>query len=145
MSCLSTFFGTIIFSWQNSYNSHCMLLSYHARALEWIYTLYLPECPQSRRHIWSSSDSNGIRTNNYLVLKRTLNNFAKLAKRLSCVVSTYLYVAFDCMLLSCHLRIIDWIYTLYLSECQETPCSNQGSYLKFKWQQPDSNPQPLNS
>ena len=35
--------------------------------------------------------------------------------------------------------------TLYnLTECQGTPCSKQVSYLKFKWQQRDSKPQPLN-
>ena len=51
-----------------------------------------------------TSDRNGIRTHNRLVRKRTLNHLAKLAKRLSCVVSTYLYGAFDCMLLSCHVR-----------------------------------------
>ena len=37
--------------------------------------------------------------------------------------------------------------TLYsLPECQGTPFnSNQAPYLKFKWQQRDSNPQPLSS
>ena len=36
--------------------------------------------------------------------------------------------------------------TLYrLPECQGTPCSKQAPYLKFKWQQRDSNPQPLTS
>ena len=30
-----------------------------------------------------------------------------------------------------------------LPECQGTPCSKQVPYLKFKWQQWDSNPQPL--
>ena len=38
-----------------------------------------------------------------LVRKRKLN-LAKLAKWFSCVVSTYLYGAFDCMFLPCHLR-----------------------------------------
>ena len=51
----------------------------------------------SRRHIWSLSDSNWIWTHNHLVRKQTLNHLAKLAKWLSCVVSTYLYGAFDCM------------------------------------------------
>ena len=55
----------------------------------------------------SLSDRNGIRTQNHLVRKRALNHLAKLAKLLSCVVSTYLYRAFDCMLLSCQLRISD--------------------------------------
>ena len=31
---------------------------------------------------------------------------------LSCVVSTYLYGAFDCMFLSCHVRVSEWIHTL---------------------------------
>ena len=46
-----------------------------------------------------------IRTHNHLVRKRTLNHLAKLVKWLSCVVSTYLYGAFDCMFLSCHVRV----------------------------------------
>ena len=49
----------------------------------------------SRRHMWSLSDSNGIRTHNYVVRKRTLNHLVKLAKWLSCVVSAYLYGAFE--------------------------------------------------
>ena len=36
-------------------------------------------------------DCNSIQTHNHLVRKRTLNHFAKLAKWLTCVVSTYLY------------------------------------------------------
>ena len=36
--------------------------------------------------------------------------------------------------------------TLYsLPECQGTPCSKQAPYLKFKWQQRDSNPQSLSN
>ena len=35
-------------------------------------------------------------------------------------------------------------FTLYsLPECQGTPCSKQAPYLKFKWQQRDSNSHPL--
>ena len=49
------------------------------------------------------------------------------------------------MLLSCHIRLSDWIYTLDLPECQGTPCSKQLRYLKFKWQQRESNPQSLSS
>ena len=51
------------------------------------------------------SDSNEILTHNHLVCKQTPNHSAKLAKWLSCVVSAYLYSAFDCMLLSCHVQI----------------------------------------
>ena len=54
------------------------------------------------------SDCNWTRTHNHLVHKRTLNHLAKLAKWLSCVVSLYLYGAFDCIFLSCHVhRMID--------------------------------------
>ena len=100
---------------------------------------------RNRRDIWRLSDCNWTRTHNHLVRKRTLNHLAKLTKWLSWVVSTYLYGAFDCMFLSCHVRVSEWIYTLYLPECQGTPCSKQVRYLKFKWLQRDSNPQPLSS
>ena len=52
----------------------------------------------NRCDIWSLSDCNGTRTRNHLICKRTLNHLAKLAKWLSCIVSTYLYGAFDFML-----------------------------------------------
>ena len=55
------------------------------------------------RHIWSLRDSNQIRTKGHLIAKRTLKYLAKLATSLSCVMSIYLYSAFDSMLLSCHL------------------------------------------
>ena len=98
-----------------------------------------------RHHIWRLSDCNGTRTHNHLVRKRTLNHLAKLAKWLSCVVSTYLYGAFDCMLLSCHVRVQKWIHTLQLPESQGTPCSKQTPYLKIKSLQGYSNLQPLSS
>ena len=45
--------------------------------------------------------------------KLTLSHLAKLTQCLSCFVSTYLYGAFDCMLLLCHLCVSEWIQTLY--------------------------------
>ena len=50
------------------------------------------------RIYWIKRDSNEILTHDHLVRKRTLNHLVKLAKWLSCVVSTYLCGAFDCML-----------------------------------------------
>ena len=38
----------------------------------------------------------------------------------------------NCMFLSCHVRVSEWIYTLYFPECQGTPCSKQARYLKFR-------------
>ena len=59
----------------------------------------------SRHQIWSLSGSNRIQTHNHLICQQTLNHLAKLAKCLSCVVSTYLHGAFDYMLLSCHIQV----------------------------------------
>ena len=49
----------------------------------------------------------------------------------------------ECMLLSRHVRVSEWIHTLKLTESQETPCSKQAQNLKFKWLQLD--PEPLSS
>ena len=65
----------------------------------------------NRHKIWSLSDWKETRIHNHLVRKWTLNNLAKLAKWLSCV-------AFDCMFLSCHVHVSEWIHTLSLSEYQ---------------------------
>ena len=93
---------------------------YHQNSRKWLYVIIMSRTSfrvdlnsivslnvkqilaRSRRHIWSLSDSNGIRTHNHLFRKQTLNHLAKPAKWLSCVVSTYLHSAFDCMLLSSH-------------------------------------------
>ena len=40
---------------------------------------------------------------------------------MSCVVSTYLYGAFDCMFISCHVCVSEWIHTLYLRGGPGTP------------------------
>ena len=59
-------------------------------------------------------DCSRIQTHNHLVRKQTLDHLAKLAKWLSCVVSTYLYSETDCMLLSCHVWVSEWIHTLII-------------------------------
>ena len=64
--------------------------------------------------MWSLSDWNRSRIQNYLVRNRTVNHFAQQAKWLSCVLSTYLYDVFDCMFWSCHVRVSEWIHTLYI-------------------------------
>ena len=65
-----------------------------------------------RREIWRWSYCNWSENSNHLLLKRTLNHVAKLAEWLSCVLSTYLYSAFDCMFFSCHVRVSEWIHSL---------------------------------
>ena len=116
------------------YVVNCMLLSCHICVSQWIHILQLPECQgtQNRHNIWSLSDCNGTRTHNHLVHKWTFNHLAKQAKWLSCVVGTYLYCTFDCMLLSCQICGLEWIYTLWLSECQGTPCSKQAWHFFFE-------------
>ena len=101
--------------------------------------------PRSRREIWSLNDCSWTRNHNHLVPKRTLNHLGKRAEWLSCFLSTYLYSSFNCMFLSCHVRVSEWIHTLWLPEWQGTPCSKQAQNLKFRWLQLDSNPEPLNS
>ena len=112
-------------------------------------SFHMKECVQWL--VFCLSDSNGMRTHNHVVCKRTLNqvvckrtlnHIAKLAKRLTNVMSTYMYDAFECMLLSCHVCLS--VSTLNsVPECPGTPCSKQASYLRFKRQQQDWNPKPL--
>ena len=97
----------------------CMLLSCHVRVSEWIWNTHSIVCLtinkllcRSRRNIWSLSDSNKIETHDYLVRKRTRNYLAKLTKWLSCVVRTELSSGYDCMLLSYHRQVSEWIHTL---------------------------------
>ena len=82
----------------------------------------------SIKEINRSCDNNGIRTHNHLVGKQTLNHLAKLTIWLSYVVSTYLYVAFDCMLLSCHVHVSKWIYELSGRGFESRCC-----HLNFKY------------
>ena len=74
---------------------------------------HLLHLAQGQEHTYAwENDCNWTRTHTHLVHKGTLNHLAKLTKWLSCVVSTYLYGAFDCMFLSCHVRVSEWIHTL---------------------------------
>ena len=98
---------------------------------------------RSRRQIWSLSGCCWTRTHHHLLHKRTFNSFAKMVKWLSCIVNIYLYGAFDCMFLSCHVCVSQWIHTVWLPECQGTSSSKQAQNLKFKWLQLDSNPHSL--
>ena len=67
---------------------------------------------RSRCHISTLSNNNEIRIQNLLVRKRTHHHLAKLIKWLNCVVSNYLYGAFECMILSCHVQLLEWIHLL---------------------------------
>ena len=66
----------------------------------------------SRCEIWRWSNCNWTRNQNHLVLERTLNHLAKLAKWSSCLLSNYLYGPFDCRFFSCHVKASEWIHTV---------------------------------
>ena len=70
---------------------------------------------RNRSDLWNLSYFNGTRTHNHLLHKRTFKHLAKPTKWLSWIVSTYPYRALDCMSLSCHVSISEWIHTLYFS------------------------------
>ena len=98
---------------------------------------------RNKHHIRSLSDSNRIQTHNLLVFKR--NTQPCQTGQIIKLCCKYLYNAFDSILLSCHVWVSEWIYTLHLPEYQGTPYSKQVPYLKFKWSQHDSNLQPFSS
>ena len=72
----------------------------------------LTDFVDTAHNVWRLSDWSGTGTQNHLVCKQTLNHLAKLAKWLSFAVSTYLYSAFECMYLSCHVRVSERMHTL---------------------------------
>ena len=76
---------------------------------------------QNRCNIWSLSDCSRTRTHNHWVHKQTLNHLAKLAKWLSCVLSTYLYGA---------LTVYSY-YIMYKSQSESTlySCLNANKLL----------------
>ena len=112
--------STISSNWKNDWAAfwvlicmvHMTVCSFHVTYVfhteSWLYS-----CPnvkellaRIRREIWTLSDCNWTRSQNHLVRKRTLNYLAKLEKWLSCVLSTYLYYAVNCMFFSCtHFRV----------------------------------------
>ena len=75
---------------------------------------------RSRRHIWSLSHSNNIRTHNHLVRKQTINHLAHLAKGLSCCECEYLYV-----------RCI-WLYVIIMSRTSLRVNPDSIARLNFK-------------
>ena len=56
------------------------------------------------------------------------------------VISTLIKVkaiSVNCIFLSCHIGVSEWIHILQLPECPGTPCSKQVQNMKFKWLQWD--------
>ena len=95
-------FNTLESKWAQKYGFVLVLLCLD-QVTSWINWLLWPAK--------QNFNCNWTRTQNHLVLKRTLNHLVKLAKWLSCVLSTYLYGAFDGMFLSCHVHVSEWIHT----------------------------------
>ena len=61
-------------------------------AIPWMWRKFLLDIQKTERYI---KDCNETQTQSHLVRNRMLPHLAKLVKRLSCVVSTYLYAAND--------------------------------------------------
>ena len=68
--------------------------------------------PRSRHNIWSLTDNNEVRKHKQFVCWGTVNHSDKPDKRLSCVVSTYLYGALYYMSLSCQVQFSESVHTL---------------------------------
>ena len=96
---------------------HSIVCSYHVTYMfhtesTLYFCLNVKERFAGNRHdLWSLCDCNRTRTYNHLARKGTLNHLAQLTKWLSWILSTYLYGAVDCMFLSCHARVSEWIHT----------------------------------
>ena len=137
--------------WVLMYKVHLIVCYYHVTyAFESQSTRYSWKkvkelLARNRQNLLRLNVCNWIWTHNHLFWKGTLNHFFKLTKSLSWVVITYLHGAFDCMFLSCHVRISEWIHTLYFPECPGSPCSKQAWFPKVMWLQLDSNLPPPSS
>ena len=88
----------------------------------------------NRRKIWSLSDCKWTRTHNHLVSKRTLSHLVKLVKWFSCVVSTYLHGALNCMLSSCHVHISEWTTLYSCLNLKELLAQNRSEIWSFRLQ-----------
>ena len=76
--------------------------------------------------IWPFNRDCGVFDND--VIKKICELFKELLVKNGCNITKVP----DCILLSCHFRISERVHTLYLPECQGTPCSKQVQSLKFK-------------
>ena len=94
MTSQSTLFDVAVFFFSNLITG-LRFMSVSWLVLELWQFSFLKHWPEIRKSEISPSACNGTRTHNHLVRKWTLNHLAKLAKWLSCVVSIYLYDAFD--------------------------------------------------
>ena len=102
---------------------NCMLFSCHVRVSEWIYTLQLPECQgtpcskQARnlKFKWLQLESNP----EPLISETNTQPFGQTGETIELRLSNYLYGVFDCMFLSRHARLSEWIYTLYCLNVKE--------------------------
>ena len=102
---------------------------FHSESTFYICLKFKELLPRKRSNIWKLSECNATWIHNHLVQKPTLNYLAQLTKWLSWVESTYMYGPFDCMFLSCHVRVPESIHTISFPGCQGTSCSKQARYL----------------
>ena len=94
-----------LFVWRIGLNVLTCTYTFRGESTLYVFLNVKEVLAQNTRDVSSLSVSNGTLTHNQLLRKRTLNHLVKLAKRLTLVVSTYLYGAFDCMFLSCQVSV----------------------------------------
>ena len=76
---------------------------------------------RNTRHIWSLSDSNGIRTRNHLVRKRTLNHLAKLAENSWVFVYKLSGCGFESRSYHLEVNYFVWIHLISEAEFGDNP------------------------
>ena len=105
---------------------------------------------RKRLYIWLLSDCNGSRTHNHLVCKLTVIHLGKLTKWLSWIVSSYLYVRLT-VYSSSPTYQFQCASTLYMCQNIKKLLTRKWRFiyiyffLKLKWLQRESKPQPLSS
>ena len=115
-------------TWQCVFNTNSELLQNHTEKQNiavcivnphFIVCLNVKELfGRRRRHIWSLSDRNEVRTHNHLVRKRTLNHLVKLLTNYSTKNNSKLAIYWYLMLFS------DWLF--WLKNCRFSTNSCKG-------------------
>ena len=100
------------------YTYVCKFLSCHEHVSEWIHRLYLPECQGTpcSKQAWIKGLQQNLNPEPFSSYTNA-QPLGQTCQMIEMVVSIYLFGAFDCMFLSCHICISQWIHILYLPEC----------------------------
>ena len=79
--------------------------AYQSKPTLYSYLNFKELLPRGRSQIGSAKDCNWTPTHNQLVIKGKINHLVELTELFSCIGSPFLDGAFECMFLSCHIRV----------------------------------------